>query len=168
MFDQITKFANDATTSVTDAVNDAKLGEQFTNASDQVLDTVLDVNRRVVDFAVTTADRVNEQVRGQVDVELPFADSFPTPTIAGERYLEFVERAVSINRDVNQRIAEMITVDNAQAAARKVADTATGATRTSTKTVAEKAPARKAPAKKAAARKAPAKKAAAKKPTTSK
>ncbi len=42
-----------------------------------MLDAVLDTNRRIVEFAVTTADRINEQVRNQVSVELPFADSFP-------------------------------------------------------------------------------------------
>ena len=75
---------------------------------------MLDTNRRVVDFAVTTADRRRHE---PVNVELPFADSLPTPTVAGERYLEFVERAVSLNRDMNQRVADMIKVDNAKAAA---------------------------------------------------
>jgi len=148
MFEQVTKFANEATTSVTDAINDSNITERFTTTSDQVLDTVLDTNRRIVDFAVTTADRVSDQIK----VELPFADSFPTPTVAGERYLEFVERAVSINREMNQRIVEMITADNAKAASDKVVATA--------KTVAKKAPAKKAPAKKRPAKKTVAKKAA--------
>jgi hypothetical protein len=108
-------------------------------------------------MAVTTADRVAEQI----NVELPFADRFPTPTVAGERYLEFVERAVSLNRDMNQRVAEMIKVDNAKAAADKVV--------TTTKTVAEKTPAKKAPARKTAAKKRPAtRKTAAKKAAASK
>ncbi len=116
MFEQITKFANETGTNVTDAINDTDISERFTTTSDQVLDAVLDTNRRVVDFAVTTADRINEQIK----LDVPFADSFPTPTVAGERYLEFVERAVSLNRDMNQRVAEMIKVDNAKAAADKV------------------------------------------------
>ena len=116
MFDQITKFANEASTTVTDAINDTDISERFTTTSDQVLDAVLDTNRRVVDFAVTTADRINEQIK----LDVPFADNFPTPTVAGERYLEFVERAVSLNRDMNQRVAEMIKADNAKAAADKV------------------------------------------------
>jgi hypothetical protein len=150
MFEQITKFANEATTTITDTVNDAindnNISERFTTTSDQVLDAVLDTNRRVVDFAVTTADRVNEQVRSQVKVELPFADSLPTPTVAGERYLEFVERAVSLNRDLNQRVVDMIKADNAKAAADKVVAPV------------KKAVAKKAPAKKTVAKKAPAKK----------
>jgi hypothetical protein len=178
MFEQITKFANEATTTFTDAINDNDVSERFTTTSDQVLDAVLDANRRIVDMAVTTADRVSEQFK----VELPFADRFPTPSEAGERYLEFVERAVSLNRDMNQRVAEMIKADNAKAAsdkvaarAKSVADTATktvtGTTKTVTdaaKTVAKKAPAKKAPAKKAAARKRPVRKTVAKKPAASK
>ncbi len=82
MFEQVTKFANEATTNITDTVSDAidgnKIGERFTTTSDQVLDAVLDTNRRIVDFAVTTADRVGEQV----NVELPFADSLLTPAAA--------------------------------------------------------------------------------------
>ena len=173
MFEQITKFANEATTTITDGVNDVlndnKVSDRFATTSDQVLDAVLDANRRIVDMAVNTADRVSEQI----NVEFPFAERFPTPTVAGERYLEFVERAVSLNRDMNERVVEMIKADNAKAAsdkvvatAKNVADTATKtATKTSksvadtAKTVAKKAPAKKAPAKKAPVRKTVAKKA---------
>ncbi len=178
MFEQITKFANEATTSVTDAINDNDISERFTTTSDQVLDAVLDTNRRIVDFAVTTADRVADQVK----VELPFADSFPTPTVAGERYLEFVERAVSMNRDMNQRVAEMIKADNAKAASDKVVATAKNVTDTASRTVtdttktvtdaaksvAKQAPAKKAPAKKTTAKKTTAKKTVAKKAPASK
>ena len=173
MFEHITKFANEATTSITDAINDNDISERFTTTSDQVLDAVLDANRRIVDAAVTTADRVAEQIK----VELPFADRFPTPTVAGERYLEFVERAVSLNRDMNQRVAEMIKADNAKAASDKVVaatkTVADAATKTvtdttklvtdSAKTVAKKSPAKKTVAKKAPARKTVTKKSPAKK-----
>jgi len=149
MFEQITKFANEATTtindSVTDAINDNNIAERFTTTSDRVLDAVLDTNRRIVDAAVTTADRVAEQFRSQVTVELPFADRLPTPTLAGERYLDFVERAVSLNRDMNQRVVDMIRADNAKKAP-------------VTKTVAKKTPATKRPVKKTVAKKSPAKK----------
>ncbi len=165
VFDQITKFANEATDTAT---------ENFTTTSDQVLDAVLDVNRRMVDFAVSTADRIAEQV----DVELPFADRFPTPAETGERYLEFVERAVSLNRDFNQRVVEMIQADSAKEASEKVASTAksvadsasrtvTDAAKTVRGTTTAKRPAKKAaakrPAKRAGARKASAKKATASK-----
>ena len=187
MFEQITKFANEATTTVTDAINDNNVSERFTTTSDQVLDAVLDANRRIVDMAVTTADRVSEQLRSQITVELPFSDRLPTPVVAGERYLEFVERAVSMNRDMNQRVAEMIKADNAKAASDKVVasaktvagnatKTVTGTTKTVTdaaKTAAKKAPAKKAPVKKApvkraSATKRPAKKTVAKKAAASK
>ena len=154
MFEQITKFANEATTtindSVTDAINDNNIADRFTTTSDRVLDAVLDTNRRVVDAAVTTADRVAEQFRSQVSVELPFADRLPTPTVAGERYLDFVERAVSLNRDMNQRVVDMITADNAKKApANKTVANKTVAK----KTVAKKTPAKKTVAKKAVAAK---------------
>ena len=188
MFEQINKFANEASTTVTDAINDTNVSERFTTTSDQVLDAVLDTNRRVVDFAVTTADRVADQI----NFDVPFADSFPTPTDAGERYLEFVERAVSMNRDMNQRVVEMIKADNAKAAsdkvvatAKNVADTATKTVTDTTKTVtdtaknvakrapatptvAKKSPAKKSPAKKATAKKRPTKKTVAKKAAASK
>ncbi len=173
MFEQITKFANEATTTVTDAINDNDVSERFTSTSDQILDAVLDANRRIVDMAVTTADRVSEQFK----VELPFADRFPTPTIAGERYLEFVERAVSLNRDMNQRVAEMIKADNAKAASDKVVASAKSVAGNATKTVAgttktvtdaAKTVTKKAPAKKAVAKKRPVKKAVAKKTVASK
>jgi len=161
MFEQITKFANEATTSITDSVNDAmndnNITERFTTTSDRVLDAVLDTNRRIVDAAVTTADRVAEQFRSQVTVELPFADRLPTPTVAGERYLDFVERAVSLNRDMNQRVVDMITADNAKKApaARKAVAKKIAAKKTvAKKTVAKKAVARKSPAKKTVAEKA--------------
>jgi septal ring-binding cell division protein DamX len=139
MFEQINKFADAATTTVTDAFSAAVTDntERFATTSDQVLDAVLDTNRRIVDVAVTTADRIVEQI----NVELPFGDRLPTPAAAGERYLEFVEHAVSFNRDLNQRVVEMIKADNAQAAA---------ATKT---TVAKKRPAKKTAARKTAAKK---------------
>ena len=172
MFEQITKFANETTDNVSRTVNDinktvtktvkdTNVSERFTTTSDQVLDAVLDANRRIVDMAVTTADRVAEQIRSQVDVELPFGDRLPTASVAGERYLEFVERAVSLNRDMNQRVAEMITADNAKAASDKVVGAAKNVAGTATKTVTGTTVAKKAPAKKAPAKKAPAKKAAA-------
>jgi hypothetical protein len=170
MFEQITKFANEATDTVSntisDTINDTRISERFTTTSDQVLDAVLDANRRIVDVAVTTADRLAEQLK----VELPFNDRIPTPTVAGERYLEFVERAVSMNREMNQRVAEMITADNAKSAsdkvvgaAKNVADTATRTVTDTAKTVAKQAPAKRTTAKKATARKATARKATAKK-----
>ncbi len=167
MFEQIAKFANETTDTLSRTVNDindtvnktvkdSNISERFTTTSDQVLDAVLDANRRIVDMAVTTADRVSEQFK----VELPFADRFPTPSVAGERYLEFVERAVSLNRDMNQRVAEMIAADNAKAASDKVVGAAKSVADTATKAPAKKAAAKR-PAKQTVARKAAAKKAAA-------
>ena len=166
MFEQITKFANEASTTVTDAINDTDISERFTTTSDQVLDAVLDTNRRVVDFAVTTVESINDRINEQIKLDMPFTDSFPTPAVAGERYLDFVERAVSLNRDMNQRVAEMIKVDNARAAADKVA--APVKKTLPKKATAKKAPARKSVAKKRPAQKRPAKKTVAKKAAASK
>jgi len=135
VIDQVTKFANTASTNVNDSIR-----ENLTSTSDQVLDVVLDTNRRIVDLAVSTADRIS----AQIDLEVPFADRLPTPSAAGERYLDFVEQAVSLNREMTQRVVEML-----QAAE------STGVAAT-----AEKATARKAAAKKPAARKATARKTA--------
>jgi len=166
MFEQITKFANETTdnvsrtvsdinSTVTKTVADTNISERFVTTSDQVLDAVLDANRRIVDMAVTTADRINEQVK----LDVPFADSFPTPTVAGERYLEFVERAVSLNREMNQRVADMIKLDNAKAAADKVVAPVTRtAPKKATARKSAKRPARKTVAKKASAKKATASK----------
>ena len=111
VFDQVTKFANTASTNVNDSIR-----ENLTSTSDQVLDVVLDTNRRIVDLAVSTADRIS----AQIDLEVPFADRLPTPSVAGDRYLDFVEQAVSLNRDMTQRVVEML-----QAAERTDVDRAT-------------------------------------------
>ncbi len=173
MFEQITKFANETTDnlgrtvndindSINKTVKDTHIGERLTTTSDQILDAVLDTNRRIVDMAVTAADRVSEQFK----VEFPFADRFPTPSVAGERYLEFVERAVSLNRDMNQHVAETITADNAKAAPDEVVGAAKGAVDTASETVGDNTETvtGKALAKKTVAKKAPARKAAAKRP----
>jgi hypothetical protein len=71
VFDQVTKFANTASTNVNDSIR-----ENLTSTSDQVLDVVLDTNRRIVDLAVSTADRIS----AQIDLDVPFADRLPTPS----------------------------------------------------------------------------------------
>jgi hypothetical protein len=78
--------------------------------------------------------------------------------VTGERYLDFVERAVSLNRDLNQRVAEMIAADHAKAASDEVLGAAKNVADTAETVTATQAPAKKAaakrPAKKAAAKKA--------------
>lgn len=168
MFEQLTKFANETTSTisdtVTDAINDTNISERFTTTSDQVLDAVLDTNRRIVDAAVSAADRVAEQIRTQVTLDLRFTDRLPTPTVAGERYLDFVERAVSLNRDLNHRVAEMITADNAKKVPARTTRAKTSPAKTSP---AEKSLAKKSPAGKRVAKKAPAKKTVARKAAAS-
>lgn len=168
MFEQLTKFANETTSTisdtVTDAINDTNISKRFTTTSDQVLDAVLDTNRRIVDAAVSAADRVAEQIRTQVTLDLRFTDRLPTPTVAGERYLDFVERAVSLNRDLNHRVAEMITADNAKKVPARTTRAKTSPAKTST---AKTSPAKKSPAEKRVAKKAPAKKTVARKAAAS-
>ena len=160
MFEQISKFANEATSTITDTVtdviNDNDITTRFTTTSDQVLDAVLDANRRFVDVAVTTADRVADQI----NFDLTLSDRLPTPTVAGERYLDFVERAVSLNRDMNQRVVEMIKADNATKSPAKQVAARTSSVK---QAVAKKSPARKAVVKKNASKKAVAKKSPARK-----
>lgn len=148
VIDQVTKFANTASTNVNDSIR-----ENLTSTSDQVLDVVLDTNRRIVDLAVSTADRIS----AQIDLEVPFADRLPTPSAAGERYLDFVEQAVSLNREMTQRVVEMLQ------AAESTGVAATAEKATARKTAAKKPAARKATARKTAAKKRPTRKAAARK-----
>lgn len=168
MFEQLTKFANETTSTisdtVTDAINDTNISERFTTTSDQVLDAVLDTNRRIVDAAVSAADRVAEQIRTQVTLDLRFTDRLPTPTVAGKRYLDFVERAVSLNRDLNHRVAEMITADNAKKVPARTTRAKTSLAKTSP---AKNSPAKTSPAKRRVAKKAPAKKTVARKAAAS-
>ena len=143
----------------------ATLAENLDAANTRALDAVIDANRKLVEFAVTTADRVAEQI----SFELPFADrlpALPTPAESGQRYLDFVERAVAVNREFNDRIVAMLksdttTVDTLVAKVTKAADattdTVTGhatdavaAVRSSAKQTAKKATARTATARKAA------------------
>jgi hypothetical protein len=139
MRDQIQQFTKNAT-------------DNYTETNDRVLDAVVDTNRRVVDFAVKTADQMVDRL-DQVEQlpELNFADKVPTPAETGARYLEFVERAVELNREYTQRVVDGILEGETVA---PVAE----------KPVAKKAPAKKAakktPARKPAAKKAPAAKAA--------
>jgi hypothetical protein len=71
------------------------------DTSERILDTIVDVNRRVVDEAVRTADRFPT-------VELPLSDKLPTPAEAGDRYIDFVEQAASMNRDFTSRVVHML------------------------------------------------------------
>ena len=72
----------------------------YVDANERMLDTVVDVNRRIVDTVVKVADR-------SPNVELPVVD-FPTPAEAGARYIDFVERAVSVNRDFTSRVVSAL------------------------------------------------------------
>lgn len=143
----------------------ATLAENLDAANERALEAVVDANRRLVEFAVTTADRVAERIT----FELPFADRLPTrpsPAETGERYLDFVERAVVVNREFNDRIVSMlksdtVTVDTivakiaatADETADRVSDAASAATTTAKRTAkrtATTASGRTTPARKAA------------------
>ena len=150
MRDQFTNFTGTAATT---------LAENLDTASERALDAVIEANRKLVEFAVTTADRVAEQI----SFELPFADRLPTPAASGERYLEFVERAVAVNRDFNDRIVAMLKDDAPTAATAAASTVKTTATKVAAKTTAaRKTAARKVAAKTTAAKKTAAKKTAAK------
>lgn len=147
------------------ATTAATLAESIDSANERALGAVVDANRKLVEFAVTTADRVAERI----NFELPFADrlpTLPTPAVSGERYLDFVERAVAVNREFNDRIVAMlksdtVTVDTIVAKISKTVDetadqvndaasAVTASVKQSAKRTATKAGARTAPARKAA------------------
>ncbi len=71
------------------------------DTNERILDTVVSVNRRVVDGAVRTADRMPS-------IELPLADKLLSPAEAGDRYIDWVEQAVSVNRDFTKRVVHML------------------------------------------------------------
>ncbi len=184
MRDQLTSRLNEATSAVSDGYDDLAarvneaghdLGEtvsdnyqQFATrfgdvtktvadgygqTSDRVLDFVVDANRKVVEAAVSSADQVVEQLP-----EVPWADRLPTPAEAGDRYLEFVDQVVSVNRDFNHRMVRLLEED---IAARATAQSGATTKSTSTKSTAKKSGAKKSGAKKSTARKRSAKPAAA-------
>lgn len=161
MREQFTTFATTATTTLADGIETANV---------RALDAVVDANRRFVEFAVTTTDRIAEQIK----FDLPFADrlpTLPTPAENGERYLDFVERAVAVNREFNERIVTMLKVDAPAAAERFAANAsnvADAATDKVTETVNDAVAAVKAPAKTAATRTAPVRKAATKRAAATK
>ena len=148
MRDQIQKFTKTAT-------------DNYTETNDRILDAVVETNRKVVDFAVKTADQVVDQL-DQIDQvrELKFADNVPTPAETGERYLDFVDSAVQLNREFTERFITNLLAD--EGIAPVVEKKAPAKKTTASKPAAKKAPAKKA-TKKTAARKPAAKKAPAKK-----
>jgi hypothetical protein len=84
-------------TQLTDNVDLA--AKTFVDVNDRVLDTVVTINRRIVDTVVEVADRVPAS-----RVDVPFGDRIPTAVDAGKRYIDFVERAASVNRDFTARV----------------------------------------------------------------
>jgi hypothetical protein len=107
-----------------------QITENFDNAAktivdtnDRVLDTVVSVNQRIVDTVVEVADRAPS-------FDVPFSGKFPTPAEAGKQYLDFVERAASMNRDFTARIVGQLptgVATTAKASATKAAKPATKA-----------------------------------------
>ncbi len=123
--------------------------DNYTEASDKFLDAVVENNKKAVDFAVKTADQMSEQLP-ELPVDLPWADQVPTAAELGARYIDFVERAVELNREFTDRVLKTIQFEEVEVK------------------VAAPAPAKKAPAKKSTAKKSTAKKSTAKKSTTKK
>lgn len=89
----------DITTQITENLDTAT--KTFVDANERMLDTVVTVNRRIVDTAVEVADRAPK-------LDLPMADKLPTPAETGARYIDFVERAVSVNRDFTAKVVAQL------------------------------------------------------------
>lgn len=150
MFEQINQLASTASTALNDALDErqdlaASVADGVTEANERVLDAVIDGNRRVVDIAVTTADRVAAQLPSDVMPQLL------TPAEAGARYLDFVERAVALNREMNERVVDMLRSSTQVPAAGRSASATKAST---TKASATKASTTKASTKKAGSKKA--------------
>ncbi len=79
--------------------------KSFVDANERILDTVVSVNRRIVDTVVS----VNKNLADRAPkVDLPMADKLPTPAETGARYIDFVERAVSVNRDFTAKVVAQL------------------------------------------------------------
>ncbi|MEM9747858.1 MAG: hypothetical protein AAF945_14270 [Actinomycetota bacterium] len=76
--------------------------ENATDANTRIVDTVVDWNEKAVDATVKFADRV------EAPFAVPFADQLPTAQEAGKRYMEFVQRAADVNREVQNRVVELL------------------------------------------------------------
>lgn len=88
----------------------------FVDTNERVLDTVVSVNRRIVDTAV----RMNQNIADRASkIELPMSDKLPTAAETGARYIDVVERAVSINRDVTARVVAQLPTGVAASAKTK-------------------------------------------------
>lgn len=109
------------------------LADGYATTSTAVLDAVVETNRRIVELIVAQADKVRETVGERITLDDRVADFLPSPTEAGTRYLEFVEKATGINREFNDRVVEMLrtdvpeAVDAASSAVADVTDTASKA-----------------------------------------
>ena len=123
----------------------------YTDANDRVVEVVVDANRKVVEIAVRAADQLIEQLEQFENLpEMPFADKVPTPSEAGARYLEWVERAADLNRDFAQRVAATlqgdVTVEPAPATNKSSAKKSTAKNSTAKKSTAKKSTAKKSSA----------------------
>lgn len=128
----MTKFTDTLTSNITSNITNNLPGNitgqiqtattAVNDANSRMLDSVVEANRTAVDFAVKSADRLPT-------VELPV--EMPTPAEAGKRYIDFVERAVEMNRDLNARVVGMLPADiKPKAAAKKTAAKKTAKTAT--------------------------------------
>jgi hypothetical protein len=93
MRDEISTRIADVTKTVT---------ENYTETNQRVLDAVVENSRKAADFYVKTADQVSDQLPS---IDLPF--ELPTPADAADRYVEFVERVVEMNREFSERIVKI-------------------------------------------------------------
>jgi len=93
----------DLNTRITETFDNAT--ESFVDANERMLETVVDVNRRLVDTAV----RVNQNLADRAPkLDLPMAAKLPTPAETGARYIDFVEQAVSFNRDFTAKVVAQL------------------------------------------------------------
>ncbi len=86
-------------TQITENIDTA--AKTYVDVTERVLDTVVSVNRRIVDTAVEVADRAPK-------VDLAIVEKLPTPAETGARYIDFVERAVSANRDFTAKVVAQL------------------------------------------------------------
>lgn len=99
------------TTQITENVDNAT--KTFVDANERILDAVMTVNRRVVDTVLRTNQNIADRAP---KFDMPLADRLLTPAQTAARYIDVVERAVSLNRDFTATMVGQLPTGVAAAA----------------------------------------------------
>lgn len=128
------------------------IAERYTTVTTAVIDAVVDAQHKMVDAWIAGADKLVEVL----PMDLPAG--IPAPAESGAKYLDFVEKAATLNREWNARVADMLRTGDVDHVTAPIVDAVTNMTESITESINDAV----TPAKPAAAKKAPARKPASK------